>query len=380
MAESGVILPVDSSGKALRSETVTTTFTTGSGGVVHQQVVTLADSTGVLLGTTAAPLPVQAPATLVSGSITAIDAVVGTTSGGAIVSGTSTAGSYVAIACIGQETSWSAAITGGSGYVLWFEGSLDSTNGINGSWFAIFGRQPVGGAGGVTTNTTTGGLFRGSAADMSYVRVRALTSITGTIAVTLRVAAGVDSISLGAPIPSGTQSIGTVQQAALTKGTQGATGVSTQDLKDSGRAPVTYYTAIPVLTTATDTLQSLTGTKGGVTVTATTTPAVVTTGKTLRVQKILASYVSTATSGYAMVRLRYNSNGTVVIASPVVCSAAVGNATPGTANAVGIVEVPIPDGLEFAAGAGVGISVQGFAAVTATAVGYCNVTLIGYEY
>lgn len=45
MAESGVILPADSSGKALRTETATTTFTTGSGGVVHQQVISIGDPT-----------------------------------------------------------------------------------------------------------------------------------------------------------------------------------------------------------------------------------------------------------------------------------------------------------------------------------------------
>jgi hypothetical protein len=43
--ESGVVLPADATGKALRTETVTTAFTTGAGGVVHQQVVSLADPT-----------------------------------------------------------------------------------------------------------------------------------------------------------------------------------------------------------------------------------------------------------------------------------------------------------------------------------------------
>ena len=70
----------------------------------------------------------------------------------------------------------------------------------------------------------------------------------------------------------------TTAQLAITKGTQGATGVTTQDLKDAGRNAVHYYAVIPVLTSATDTLQSLTGTKGGVTVVATATPAVVTAG------------------------------------------------------------------------------------------------------
>jgi hypothetical protein len=43
--ESGVVLPADATGKALRTETVTTAFTTGAGGVVHQQVVSIADPT-----------------------------------------------------------------------------------------------------------------------------------------------------------------------------------------------------------------------------------------------------------------------------------------------------------------------------------------------
>jgi hypothetical protein len=45
VAESGVILPADSVGKALRTETATTAFTTGAGGVVHQQVVSIGDPT-----------------------------------------------------------------------------------------------------------------------------------------------------------------------------------------------------------------------------------------------------------------------------------------------------------------------------------------------
>lgn len=43
--ESGVILPADSTGKALRTETVSTAFVGGAGSVVHQQVVTVGDGT-----------------------------------------------------------------------------------------------------------------------------------------------------------------------------------------------------------------------------------------------------------------------------------------------------------------------------------------------
>ena len=181
-------------------------------------------------------------------------------------------------------------------------------------------------------------------------------------------------------LPAGTNSIGTVQPPTITKGTQGATGVTTQDLKDAGRNAVHYYSVIPVLSTATDTLQSLTGTKSGATVTATTTPAVVTAGKTLRITRLAATYIATATSGYGIVRLRFNTAGVVAITSPVAATMAVGAGTPATANSSGAEEATLSDGFEFAAGTGIGISVQGFTAVTATAVGYLLVSVTGYEY
>lgn len=181
-------------------------------------------------------------------------------------------------------------------------------------------------------------------------------------------------------LPTGANTIGTVNPPAITKGTQGATGVSTQDLKDAGRNAVHYYTIIPVLSTATDTLQSLTGTKAGATVVATTTVAVVTTGKTFRVTRVAATYISTAVSGYGMVRLRFNTAGVVAITSPIAATLAVGSGAPVTANAANSVEASFSEAIEFVAATGIGISVQGFAAVTPAAVGYVLVSLTGYEY
>lgn len=174
--------------------------------------------------------------------------------------------------------------------------------------------------------------------------------------------------------------LGVVTPPAIIKNTQGTIGFTIQDLKDAGRNAIHFYTLIPVLTSATDTLQSLTGTKTGATVVATTTPAVVTTGKTLRVTRISGTYIATAASGYGIVRLRFNTAGAVVIGSPIAATLAVGSGTPTTVNAFGSVEAILAEGLEFAAGTGIGISVQGFAAVTATAVGYVLVSVIGYEY
>lgn len=188
------------------------------------------------------------------------------------------------------------------------------------------------------------------------------------------------AVTISAALPTGANTIGTVNPPAITKGTQGTVGITTQDLKDAGRNPVHFYMVIPVLTSATDTLQSLTGTKAGATVVATTTPAVVTAGKTLRITRLAATYVATATSGYGIVRLRFNTAGLVAITSPVATTLTVGAGTPATANSVGFEEATITDGWEFAAATGIGISVQGFAAVTATAVGYVTVSVTGYEY
>ena len=174
--------------------------------------------------------------------------------------------------------------------------------------------------------------------------------------------------------------LGVVTPIAITKSIQGTTGFTTQDLKDAGRNQVHYYTVIPVLTSATDTLQSLTGTKAGVTVAATTTPAVVTTGKIQRITRIAATYVATAASGYGIVRLRYNTAGVVAITSPIAATLLVGAGAPTTANSTASVESILDEGWEFAAATGIGISVQGFAAVTPTAVGYVLVAITGYEY
>ena len=191
----------------------------------------------------------------------------------------------------------------------------------------------------------------------------------------------VTAVNTGAVVmAAGTASIGTVQQTAITKGTQGTTGITTQDLKDAGRNAVTYYMVIPVLTSATDTLQSLTGTKAGATVTATTTPDVVTTGKTLRITRLAATYIATTVTGYGIVRLRFNSAGVVAITSPVAATMAVGAGTSNAANSTGMEQATLGDGWEFAAGTGIGISAQGFAAATATAVGYVMVSVTGFEY
>ena len=150
--------------------------------------------------------------------------------------------------------------------------------------------------------------------------------------------------------------------------------------KDIGRNSTDYFMQAQTLSSATDTLQSLVGYKGGAAVAATTTPAVVTAGKTYRINHIVVTYVTVSTIGSVIVSLRANTGGLVSITSPVVNSWQVGGSTSSVGTTQTIV-IPFPDGLEFAAGTGIGLSVQGFASAGGAAdVGYVKASISGFEY
>jgi hypothetical protein len=196
----------------------------------------------------------------------------------------------------------------------------------------------------------------------------------------------VGNVAVGSPVSGNPVQIGgsdgtDVREVALNlKGTQGAYAVATQDLKDAGRNLTTFYMPTQIISTATDTLVSLSGYKSGAAVAGTTTPAVVSAGKILRINMIIMTYIAVTTGGTIHFTLRANTGGTVVIGSPEVFEYALGS----PANTAGVsqtVVMPIPDGLEFAAGTGIGVSMQGFGATgTAAAVGYGMIAIKGYEY
>jgi hypothetical protein len=194
------------------------------------------------------------------------------------------------------------------------------------------------------------------------------TTITGTPAVSLASTTITGTVAVTAP--------------TLTKGTQGANGFSVQALKDAGRNQTNYFMAAQVVSTATETLQSLTGYKSGALVTATTTPAVVTAGKTYHVQRITITSIAATAIGSIQVQLRANTGGVVAIGSPVVDSWVLGGTTSTfVAGDTETVNIDIPDGMEFAAGTGIGITVLGLApAGTAQAGNYAKVSVVGYEY
>lgn len=181
-----------------------------------------------------------------------------------------------------------------------------------------------------------------------------------------------------------TKVIGTVNPPALTKATQGANGFTVQNLKDAGRNQTNFWMTIQIVSTATDALMSLTGYKAGAAVVATTTPAVVTSGKTYRITSITMDYTTIVTTpGSVRFTLRANTGGVVAIGSPAVCTWEVGEPT-GIAPVAGkknTVSMTFPDGIEFAAGTGIGISMVGLSIIGAAAVvGYGRITLNGFEY
>lgn len=174
----------------------------------------------------------------------------------------------------------------------------------------------------------------------------------------------------------------TVVGPTITKGTQGAAGFSVQDLKDAGRNTSTLFMAAAVAGTTAEVMQSLTGYKSGAAVTATTTPAVVTSGKTYRVTSISISYQQLSTTGVAaMFRLRANLTGVGVVGSPLVMNLVIGSPAA-VAGAYSSEEFLFPEGLEFAAGTGLAVGLIGLSAagVAGTASGFAQITIVGYEY
>jgi hypothetical protein len=162
--------------------------------------------------------------------------------------------------------------------------------------------------------------------------------------------------------------------------------LATQNNKDASRINFQLFMLTRVAATATETLQSLTGytasTSGSPAagqITATTTPAVVPSGKIYYLQSVVITYVSLATVGSIKVNLRANSAGLVAIGSPIIQSWEVGS-TAATVGAVTTMTFSIPNGLQVYAGTGIGITVQGFDATNAAAAaGYAKVSLIGMQ-
>lgn len=191
---------------------------------------------------------------------------------------------------------------------------------------------------------------------------------------------GADGVNAGDVSTANGLPVNIVTLPAVTKGTQGATGMTVQELKDAGRNVTNYYMAVPILTTNTEVMQSFAGYKSGVAVGTTATPVVVTASKTYRITSIVLTYTAVAIAGVALFTLRANLSGVGVIGSPLVGSWVVG--TPSnTAGHTSTITINFPDGLEFAAATGIAMGATGLGGtMIATAVGYAHATINGFEF
>lgn len=171
----------------------------------------------------------------------------------------------------------------------------------------------------------------------------------------------------------------TVTPIAITKGTQGATGFTTQDLKDAGRVQVTLF-AFGLTGTTTEALTTMSITKGVVAQTAATSYTV-TAGKTLRIGSIRATMAIPSTTGVSSIIHVRSAAASIAANSPVIAQLHIGS--PGaTAFSTGTDDSAFPDGLEIAGGTQIAIthlesSAVAGSATTGAGLSFC---LVGYEY
>lgn len=143
------------------------------------------------------------------------------------------------------------------------------------------------------------------------------------------------------------------------------------------RAPVVYYTEA-YSSPATEALATITGVTRGSTVT--TTQLTVASGKTLRVSFIgITGALLGTTVTASTIRLRANLTGAATASSPIYYTGRMGNPSIGTQAANYGMEpllIPLGEGLEFPAGAGIQ-----FTTVSTTAAMHAlTLQLIGFEY
>jgi hypothetical protein len=236
----------------------------------------------------------------------------------------------------------------------------------------------------ITDGTTVGAVKAASTAAVAadpaqVVAISPNNSVAVTIAATL-------PVTLTSTTITGTVA---VTPPTLTKGTQGATGFSVQDLHDAGRNTRIFmldaYTAAPLV----EAVQTVVQWYSNGAIAGTAQPAVVPAGKTLRLTGYKIMYQSLATVGFAVVRIRANTVGLGVLASPLVASFEAGCAGGGggstqTAALTGGLMVEtgdFPDGLELPTGTGLAFSMAGYGPVgTLLLAGGVRFQVFGYEY
>lgn len=166
-----------------------------------------------------------------------------------------------------------------------------------------------------------------------------------------------------------------VKGSTLTKGTQGPTGFSVQDLKDAGRVLFSAVTPVAGTTcSAAEALMALDASKAAVALGGLSTIPV-TAGKRLRITGWSAGHTSSAAAVISgRLFLRCNPSGAVVIGSPALDCIVLPSA-PAVAQQGASEFHAFPEALEFSGTNQIGVS-----QVFSVATGLVWVSLYGYEY
>lgn len=207
-------------------------------------------------------------------------------------------------------------------------------------------------------------MFDAALEGVSFVRARVITgTTTGTM--TINVVTGSMPFS---------PTVGISGLPVLTKGAQGVSGVTVQDLKDSGRAAVTVASQAPstaiVATAGTETALAVQYSKSQAAVVASN--YTVAAGKTFRLQNITISAVqkgATAAVVGTVVNVRLASTTGPIIHSSTYY-------LPATANYVDRQQYDFPDGVELPAGTVIVVTTNS----TVTTLAAVNFVLNGFEY
>lgn len=286
-----------------------------------------------------------------------------------------------------NNTNWTLPLNGQSNVTVGFVVSGIVTAGTiqflvsqdGADFFPIQGAQSNSYTALPTWNSTLGSTSLAfDVAGFAYFRVQLTSVITGSGTVTFII----QSSSVGLePVPTVGQSNASLLNATvigttLTKGTQGSTGFSVQELKDAGRTFLTL-TATAAAGVTSETIFSLSQNKGG-TVTGGITSYTITNGKTLRIQNISASVRSGAAAvPFSRVTLRSNTAGATIATSAVVIQCPEVFGISATTGVGGQMSMDIPDGLEIAGNGTISIGLSHLDQATTNVI---NVTLTGYEY
>lgn len=179
-----------------------------------------ANSAPVVIASDQTALPTP-PNIIVSGTLSASDAVVGAPIGdGTLISGTSTTGSVLYTTIPDGFQAWTMLLKNYSSGAVYTEASNNTTNGIDGDWVEIKGRKTGTSPGteSVVYAMVANGYYRGNAAGFKAIRARLIGGTGVTIQLVLSFGQGATFLNSG--IPQGSSTIGSIALvSSVTNGT-----------------------------------------------------------------------------------------------------------------------------------------------------------------